>query len=118
MVSDGPVCVSCMQEEKMNGVPVLVLANKQDLLAALSADDIAEALNLFLIRDRAWQIQVGSCSWKLGQLAWSLTCNDCTAHCMCRCFLYRQVGHCCTRCQHQAIVCIYKFRSLANTAEY
>eukprot|EP00878_Enallax_costatus_P036161 GHUV01040505.1.p2 GENE.GHUV01040505.1~~GHUV01040505.1.p2 ORF type:complete len:109 (-),score=26.52 GHUV01040505.1:417-743(-) len=43
----------------MNGVPVLVLANKQDLLNALSADDIAEALNLFLIRDRPWQIQVG-----------------------------------------------------------
>jgi signal recognition particle receptor subunit beta len=42
----------------MNGVPVLVLANKQDLLAALSADDIAESLNLFLIRDRPWQIQV------------------------------------------------------------
>lgn len=42
----------------MNGVPVLVLANKQDLLNALSADDIAEALNLFLIRDRPWQIQV------------------------------------------------------------
>jgi ADP-ribosylation factor-like protein 3 len=51
-----PSC--CLQEEKMNGVPVLVLANKQDLLAALSADDIAEALNLFLIRDRPWQIQV------------------------------------------------------------
>lgn len=44
----------------MNGVPVLVLANKQDLLAALSADDIAESLNLFLIRDRPWQIQVRS----------------------------------------------------------
>ena len=36
----------------MNGVPVLVLANKQDLITAMPADDIAEALNLFLIRDR------------------------------------------------------------------
>lgn len=36
----------------MNGVPVLVLANKQDLINAMPADDIAEALNLFLIRDR------------------------------------------------------------------
>jgi ADP-ribosylation factor-like protein 3 len=49
---------AALQEEKMNGVPVLVLANKQDMLAALAADDIAESLNLFLIRDRPWQIQV------------------------------------------------------------
>lgn len=50
----------------MNGVPVLVLANKQDLLNALPADDIAEALNLFLIRDRPWQIQASllpGCCW-------------------------------------------------------
>eukprot|EP00775_Hariotina_reticulata_P010155 gene10155-10313_t len=53
-----------LEEEKMSGVPVLVLANKQDLLTALSADDIAEALNLFLIRDRPWQIQ--GCSAKDG----------------------------------------------------
>lgn len=53
-----------LQEEKMQGVPVLVLANKQDLLNALPADDIAEALNLFLIRDRPWQIQ--GCSAKDG----------------------------------------------------
>jgi ADP-ribosylation factor-like protein 3 len=48
----------------MTGVPVLVLANKQDLITALSADDIAESLNLFLIRDRPWQIQ--GCSAKEG----------------------------------------------------
>lgn len=53
-----------LEEEKMQGVPVLVLANKQDLLNALPADDIAEALNLFLIRDRPWQIQ--GCSAKDG----------------------------------------------------
>ena len=48
----------------MTGVPLLVLANKQDLINALSADEIAEALNLFLIRDRPWQIQ--ACSAKEG----------------------------------------------------
>lgn len=48
----------------MGGVPVLVLANKQDLLSALSADDIAEGLGLCLIRDRPWQIQ--GCSAKDG----------------------------------------------------
>ena len=40
------------QEEKMVGVPLLVYANKQDLVGALSADEIAEQLNLFSIRDR------------------------------------------------------------------
>jgi ADP-ribosylation factor-like protein 3 len=48
----------------MTGVPVLILANKQDLLTAMAADEIAEALNLFLIRDRPWQIQ--GCSAKEG----------------------------------------------------
>jgi ADP-ribosylation factor-like protein 3 len=52
------------QEEKLAGVPLLVLANKQDLISALPADDIAEALSLFLIRDRGWQIQ--GCSAKDG----------------------------------------------------
>ena len=31
----------------MAGVPLLVYANKQDLVGALSADEIAEQLNLF-----------------------------------------------------------------------
>ena len=43
---------STSQEEKMVGVPLLVYANKQDLVGALSADEIAEQLNLFSIRDR------------------------------------------------------------------
>jgi len=42
----------CAQEEKMNGVPLLVFANKQDLLGAMSADEIADELNLVAIRDR------------------------------------------------------------------
>merc|ERR1719323_2746306 len=33
-------------EEKLNGIPLLVFANKQDLLTALGADDIAEAMDL------------------------------------------------------------------------
>jgi len=41
-----------------------VLANKQDLLNAMPAHEIAEALSLYLIRDRAWQIQ--GCSAKEG----------------------------------------------------
>ncbi len=35
---------------------VLILANKQDLVNASSADEITAALNLDSIRDRKWQI--------------------------------------------------------------
>jgi len=44
-------------EEKLVGVPVLIYANKQDLMNAESASGIAEGLNLHTIRDRKWQIQ-------------------------------------------------------------
>lgn len=46
----------------MNNVPLLVFANKQDLVGAASADEIAETLNLVGLRDRPWQIQ--ACSAK------------------------------------------------------
>eukprot|EP00992_Anisonema_acinus_P014413 TRINITY_DN9276_c0_g1_i1.p1 TRINITY_DN9276_c0_g1~~TRINITY_DN9276_c0_g1_i1.p1 ORF type:complete len:179 (-),score=55.98 TRINITY_DN9276_c0_g1_i1:171-707(-) len=49
-----------LEEEKLKGAPVLVLANKQDLGNALSSNEIAEALNLHGIRDRKWQIQACS----------------------------------------------------------
>lgn len=49
-----------LDEEKLSGVPVLIFANKQDLLTAAPASEIAEGLNLHTIRDRVWQIQ--SCS--------------------------------------------------------
>lgn len=41
-------------------MPVLVFANKQDLVNACSASEIAESLNLNSIRDRQWQIQACS----------------------------------------------------------
>ncbi|XP_041368386.1 ADP-ribosylation factor-like protein 3 [Gigantopelta aegis] len=46
-----------LEEEKLNGVPVLVFANKQDLMSAAPAAEIAEGLSLSSIRDRQWQIQ-------------------------------------------------------------
>ena len=46
-----------LDEEKLEGVPVLIFANKQDLLNASSAEEIGEALNLVSINDRAWHIQ-------------------------------------------------------------
>ena len=54
-----------LEEEKLSGVPLLLFANKQDLLNALPAKEIAEGLNLHLIRDRQWQIQ--ACSAKSGE---------------------------------------------------
>ncbi|XP_076317142.1 ADP-ribosylation factor-like protein 3 isoform X2 [Tachypleus tridentatus] len=49
-----------LAEEKLCGVPLLVYANKQDLLNAAPASELAEGLNLPAILDRAWQIQACS----------------------------------------------------------
>jgi ADP-ribosylation factor-like protein 3 len=54
-----------LEEERLSGRPLLVMANKQDLITALKPSDIADALNLFSIRTRAWQIQ--PCSAKTGE---------------------------------------------------
>lgn len=54
-----------LDEEKLSGVPVLIFANKQDLLTAAPASEIAEGLKLHTIRDRMWQIQ--SCSALTGE---------------------------------------------------
>ncbi|KAF8353641.1 hypothetical protein PRIPAC_95264 [Pristionchus pacificus] len=48
--------IDLMDEEKLRGCPILVLANKQDLFVAMKAHEMAEALQLTEIRDRAWQI--------------------------------------------------------------
>lgn len=54
-----------LSEEKLFGVPILVYANKQDLINAVSASELAEELHLVAIRDRAWQIQ--ACSGTSGE---------------------------------------------------
>jgi len=56
---------SLIEEEKLAGIPVLILANKQDLITAMAPKEISEALHLHNIRDRQWQIQ--SCSAKTGE---------------------------------------------------
>eukprot|EP00032_Breviata_anathema_P000684 JZ550183.1.p1 GENE.JZ550183.1~~JZ550183.1.p1 ORF type:complete len:180 (+),score=15.83 JZ550183.1:104-643(+) len=56
-----------LMEDKLAGVPVLIFANKQDLLNALPAKDIAEGLNLHSIRGRRWQIQGCSATSKDSQ---------------------------------------------------
>ncbi|XP_048844259.1 ADP-ribosylation factor-like protein 3 [Brienomyrus brachyistius] len=61
----GQELAELLDEEKLSGVPVLIFANKQDLLTAAPASEIAEGLNLHTIRDRIWQIQ--SCSALTGE---------------------------------------------------
>ncbi|XP_064789843.1 ADP-ribosylation factor-like protein 3 isoform X1 [Oncorhynchus masou masou] len=61
----GQELAELLDEEKLSGVPVLIFANKQDLLTAAPASEIAEGLNLHTIRDRVWQIQ--SCSALTGE---------------------------------------------------
>ena len=54
-----------LEEDKLAGVPLLIYANKQDLLSSLPADEIEEMLSLNLISDRAWTI--AACSAKDGE---------------------------------------------------
>jgi len=66
-----------LKEQRLAAVPVLVLANKQDLANALKASDISDKLNLSDIRDRKWQIQ--GCSAKTGDglhegMEWAVKC--------------------------------------------
>lgn len=49
-----------LTDDKLSRVPVLVYANKQDLVHSASSAEIAQALNLHLIKDRPWQIQQSS----------------------------------------------------------
>ncbi|CAM9665664.1 unnamed protein product, partial [Phaeothamnion confervicola] len=54
-----------LEEEKLHNIPVLIYANKQDLMSAMASDEISEGLNLTSVRDRAWVVQ--ACSAKTGE---------------------------------------------------
>eukprot|EP01112_Ceratiomyxa_fruticulosa_P004758 TRINITY_DN152_c0_g1_i1.p1 TRINITY_DN152_c0_g1~~TRINITY_DN152_c0_g1_i1.p1 ORF type:complete len:178 (-),score=38.95 TRINITY_DN152_c0_g1_i1:153-686(-) len=54
-----------LEEEKLAGIPLLIFANKQDLISAQPAQELAENLQLHTLRDRPWQIQ--ACSGKTGE---------------------------------------------------
>merc|ERR1712110_692773 len=53
-----------LAEDKLGGLPVLIFANKQDLLQAVPANEISDCLNLSAISDRQCTIQ--ACSAKGG----------------------------------------------------
>lgn len=46
-----------LADEKLNDVPVMIFANKQDLEDKLKISEIAEAIGLVKLKDRTWQIQ-------------------------------------------------------------
>ena len=54
-----------LEQELLFGVPLLIFANKQDLMSALAPDEISEGLNLHTMRERQWQIQ--ACSARTGE---------------------------------------------------
>ena len=56
---------SLLEEDELDGVDLLVFANKQDLLNALSAAELMKELDLDQIHDR-W-VHVQSCSAKTGE---------------------------------------------------
>lgn len=46
-----------LADEKLNDVPIMVFANKQDLENVLKVSEVAEAMGLVKLKDRTWQIQ-------------------------------------------------------------
>ncbi len=65
MEESGVELQQLLDEERLSHVPLMVMANKQDLLNALSQDEITIELGLNELRDRTWQIL--PCSAKTGE---------------------------------------------------
>jgi ADP-ribosylation factor-like protein 3 len=55
-----------LKEDELLNVPLLVFANKQDLVHALGPDEIVDSLGLTLISDRQWMIVACSALSKEG----------------------------------------------------
>ena len=45
-----------LQEDELKGVPVLVLANKQDMPGAMGYDEIYKGLGLSSVKNRQWSM--------------------------------------------------------------
>jgi len=54
-----------LEEDKLSGIPVLIFANKQDLMNAVPEEEIVESMGLMEIKDRTFSIQ--PCSAKTGE---------------------------------------------------
>ncbi|KRY79158.1 ADP-ribosylation factor-like protein 3 [Trichinella pseudospiralis] len=67
----GVELMELLEEEKLTNVPLLIFANKQDLVNAVPASGLAEGLQLHTIRDRPWQIQPCSAISMEGVKVWA-----------------------------------------------
>jgi ADP-ribosylation factor-like protein 3 len=54
-----------LEEERLTNVPLLIMANKQDLMNAMDPDEITDALSLNTLRERTWILL--PCSAKTGE---------------------------------------------------
>ena len=57
MYETGLELAAILQDEKLKDVPVLIFANKQDLITSLKAKDIVDELEFHSVRSRDWHIQ-------------------------------------------------------------
>lgn len=53
----GATLQTLLGDPRLAGVPLLILANKQDMLSAVSGTELSDGLNCSQIRGRLWQIQ-------------------------------------------------------------
>lgn len=56
----------------MMNLPLLILANKQDLNFAMDPEEIADILNLSMINDRQWTILACSAKTKMGKFYFNI----------------------------------------------
>eukprot|EP01038_Epipyxis_sp_PR26KG_P004110 gene4110-5860_t len=65
MEETGVELMNLLEEEKLAGVPVLLFANKQDLMSALTPAELTAELGLNELREQTWSIV--ACSARTGE---------------------------------------------------
>lgn len=60
LLESGNEFIELLADEKLQDVPILIFANKQDLSNVMKVSEIAEAIGLVKLTDRTWQIQESS----------------------------------------------------------
>ncbi|XP_043965658.1 ADP-ribosylation factor-like protein 11 [Gambusia affinis] len=66
---------SILSDERLRGVPLMVLANKKDLPNSMTIREVSNKLNLNSYTDRKWEIQACSATKGLGVQQAFLTVN-------------------------------------------
>lgn len=65
-----------LADEKLNDVPIMIFANKQDLENVLKMSEVAESIGLVKLKDRTWQIQECSALEGTGIKVYRLRCSS------------------------------------------